>query len=141
MQKIQIKYLRDIEPIKVIENSDWVDLRAACDCTIPAGSYLVIPLGIAVKLPKGYSAIIAPRSCMLERFGIIQANSIGVIDNSYSGERDEWKIPVIAFRDTKILKNQRICQFTLIKKRDFELETVQKLHSINRGGFGSTGIE
>ena len=98
------------------------------------------PLGVAIEIPKGYEAIVVPRSSTYSRYGIIQTNSIGVIDESYCGDGDEWKLPAYAMRGTDIPKDTRIAQFRIIKHQpEFEIEVVSELGNENRGGFGSTG--
>ena len=140
METIKIRYLADIEKINPIANGNWIDLRAAEDISLKRGEFKLIPLGIAMELPEGYEAIVAPRSSTFKKFGIIQANSIGVIDESYCGNNDEWKMPVIAVRDTVIQKNDRICQFRIIKHQpEIEFSVVSSLENADRGGFGSTG--
>ena len=105
-----------------------------------AGELRVIRLGVGMILPEGYEAHVAPRSSTYKNFGIIQTNSIGIIDHSYCGEEDEWKMSAYALRDTVIHKNDRICQFRIVEKQpDFELVTVEDLKEKSRGGFGSTG--
>ena len=137
---IKIKYMTDIKPITVSDNGDWIDLRAAIDIDLNFLEFTYIPLGICMELPKGYSAIIAPRSSTYKKWGIVVANSIGIIDESYNGDHDEWHLPVIALRHTHIYKNDRICQFRIIKKSpDIEFITVRILGNNNRGGLGSTG--
>lgn len=141
MLKIKIKYFTDIDPIVNIENkSDWYDLRCAEDVEMKAGEFKLIKLGIAMELPKGYEAHIAPRSSTFKNFGIIQANSVGVVDESYCGDDDQWRFPAIALRDTVIHKNDRICQFRLVEHQPaVEFERVDHLTGANRGGLGSTG--
>lgn len=140
MEQVKIKYLADIEPIEPISKGDWVDLRAAEDVTLTKGDFKLIPLGVAMELPKGYEAIVAPRSSTCKKFGVIQSNSIGIIDESYCGDNDQWMLPVIAIRDTEIHKNDRICQFRIMKHQpELEFLTVATLHNNDRGGFGSTG--
>lgn len=139
---INIKYFTDIEKITKIDKGDWVDLRAAQDIEIRAFEHKLIPLGVAMELPQGYEAIVAPRSSTYKNFGIIQANHIGVIDESYCGPNDQWFMSAIALRDTVIKKNDRICQFRIQKKmpEDVVLNEVNEMRSANdRGGFGSTG--
>lgn len=138
--EIKIKYFTDIEKIKQIPNGDWVDLRSAKDVTLKKGEFTIIPLGVGMKLPFGYEAHIVPRSSTYKNYGIIQTNHMGVIDNSYSGDNDQWGMPVIAMRDTIIHKNDRICQFRITQKQpDFEFTEVACLDTKSRGGFGSTG--
>lgn len=138
--KIKIKYLRDIEKIKEIAVGDWIDLRAAVDTEMKAGEYKMIPLGIAMELPKGFEAIVAPRSSTFKRYGVLLANSIGIIDESFKGDNDEWNFLAYAVRDTVIPKNERICQFRIIEHQPcVELVEVDTLGNPDRGGIGSTG--
>lgn len=139
--EIKIKYFTDIEPIKFIDGkSDWYDLRAAEDVEMKAGEYRLIRLGIGMQLPNGYEAHVAPRSGTFKNFGIIQANSVAVIDESYCGDNDEWLYPAIALRDTKIFKNDRICQFRIMEHQPpVEFKVVEHLEGKDRGGFGTTG--
>ncbi len=141
MIEIKVKYFTDIEKIKFIEDkSDWYDLRSAEDVELKAGEFKLIRLGVAMQLPKGYEALVAPRSSTFKNFGIIQANSIGIIDESYCGDNDEWRFPAIALRDTVIHKNDRICQFRIIEHQPKHIiTTVYKLNNADRGGIGSTG--
>lgn len=139
--KIEIKYeYPDTGKIERIAAGDWIDLKAAQTVELKQGEFKLIDLGVAMKLPKGYEAIMAPRSSTFKNFGIIQANSIGVIDESYCGPEDYWKLPVIALRDTKINRGDRICQFRLLPHQPpVMFETKEELAGENRGGFGSTG--
>ena len=138
---IYIKYFTDgIDKIEKISKGDWIDLRAAADIEFKAGEFKLIPLGVGMILPEGYEAHVAPRSSTYKNFGIIQTNSIGIIDNSYCGEKDEWKLAAYALRDTVIHKNDRICQFRIVEKQpEFEFVEVEHLKEDSRGGFGSTG--
>ena len=142
--KIQIKYFdKDIEKITNIDGkSDWFDLRAAETITLKAGDFALIPLGVGMILPEGYEANIVPRSSTFKNYGIIQTNHYGVIDNSYSGDNDQWRFPAYATRDITINKNDRICQFRINKKQPtFDFEEVEHLNDTDRGGFGSTGTK
>ena len=142
--KIQIKYFdKGIEKITNIEGkSDWFDLRAAETITLKAGDFALIPLGVGMILPEGYEANIVPRSSTFKNYGIIQTNHYGVIDNSYSGDNDQWRFPAYATRDITINKNDRICQFRINKKQPtFDFEEVEHLNDTDRGGFGSTGVK
>lgn len=142
METIKIKYHDpDVLRIDKIKKGDWIDLRSAEDITLKAGEFHLISLGVSIQVPEGYESILAPRSSTFKNFGIIQANSIGVIDESYCGDDDIWMFPAYAIRDTKINKNDRICQFRIIKHQpEVEIETVETLGNENRQGFGSTGI-
>lgn len=138
--KIKIKYFADVEKVKKISVGDWIDLRAAETIELKQGEYKLIPLGVGMKLPEGYEAIANPRSSTFKTWGVIQANSQGVIDNSYSGNEDQWRFPAYATRDTVINKNDRICQFRIQKiMEQVEFEEVESLDEVSRGGLGSTG--
>lgn len=137
---VKIKYHTDILPIEEYENGDWIDLRAAEDVEMKAGESRLISLGISMKLPEGYEAHILPRSSTFKIWGIIQTNHMGIVDNSYSGNNDIWRYPVLAMRDTKICKNDRICQFRIEKKQPkFGFVPVEWMEDDDRGGFGSSG--
>lgn len=140
-QTLKIKYLsKDIDKIKKISKGDWIDLRAAADINLKAGEFKLIPLGIAIQLPHGYEAHIAPRSSTFKTWGIIQTNSVGVVDESYCGDDDEWMMPVYALRDTQIKINDRICQFRIFENQpEISFKEVTSLKNDNRGGFGSSG--
>lgn len=140
---IKIKYFaNDMEPLTYIDGkSDWIDLRAAQDMTIAAGTYVAIPLGIGMKLPVGYEAHVVPRSSTFKNFGLLQTNSMGVIDETYCGDNDQWHFPAYATRDTVIHKNDRICQFRIMEHQPtIEFTPVEHLADESRGGFGSSGI-
>lgn len=140
MKKIKIKYIRDIDKIERIAVGDWIDLRAAEDVFMKAGEYKMIPLGIAMELPKGYEALVAPRSSAFKKYRVLLANSIGIIDESYKGDNDEWNFLAYAVEDTAILKNERICQFRIIKHQPrIKLLEVSTLGNADRSGIGSTG--
>ena len=140
VETIKIKYHNDIRPLELLDNGDWIDLRAAEDVNLEKGDFRLISLGVSMKLPEGYEAHIVPRSSTFKHWGIIQANHIGVIDNSYCGDNDIWKFPAIATRDAVIYKNDRICQFRIMKKQPcVRFDTVEHLNGPDRGGFGSSG--
>lgn len=140
MENIKIKYFTDIEKVEKISQGDLIDLRAAEDVEMKAGEYKLIPLGVAMELPTGYKANVYPRSSTYKNFGIILSNSVGQIDESYKGDNDEWHFPAIAMRDTVIHKNDRICQFEIVRKMPpIEFEEVETLNNADRGGIGSTG--
>lgn len=142
VKTIKIKYFTDIEHIEKISQGDWIDLRAAETVSLSKGEFKLISLGVGMILPDGYEAHIVPRSSTFKKFHIIQTNHMGIIDNSYCGEQDEWKFPALAVEDTIINKNDRICQFRIVKKQpEIVFEQVEKLSDTSRGGFGSTGVK
>ena len=140
--EIQIKYFTDeINKLKRIDKGDLIDLRAARRVVLDAGEFALIPLGVAMKLPKGYKANIYPRSSTFKNYGLLMTNSVGQIDNSYSGNNDQWCMPVYATRYTVVNINDRICQFEIVPiQPDFPLREVESLEGADRNGFGSTGI-
>lgn len=176
--KVKVKRLnKNIDLPKVISEGDFIDLRAAEDVYMHAPQagvlkrhkingkeyshrdvefdFKLIPLGVAMKLPKGFIAVPVPRSSTYKKFGITQANSIGVIDESYCGDNDEWKFPALAYRDTVIPEGERFCQFEIrlsqratvwqkikwLFSSGIEIVEVESLGETNRGGFGSTGVK
>ena len=158
METIKIKYFSDDVPsIEKIENGDWIDLYAAEDVAIEQFHHCYIPLGIGMALPEGYEAYILPRSSLIKR-GIICANSMGMIDNSYCGNDDQWHFSAVCITEPKdgwdgltadgdgvhkyvyIKKGERICQFRIMKNQpEVKFEIVDNLSDISRGGLGSTG--
>ena len=142
METITVKYFHeDMEPLCYVDGkSDWIDLRAAEEVTLKAGEFRLIPLGVAMALPEGYEAHLAPRSSTFKNYGILQTNSIGVVDWSYRGDNDEWRMPVYATRDVTMEKGARICQFRIVENQPkLNFVRVEHLEGPDRGGFGSTG--
>ncbi|NBH33948.1 deoxyuridine 5'-triphosphate nucleotidohydrolase [Clostridiaceae bacterium] len=142
MPRIKIRYFHPwMEKLSYVDGkSDWIDLRSAEDVAMKAGEFRLIPLGIAMELPAGYEAHVVPRSSTYKNFGIIQTNHMGVIDESYCGDHDQWFFPAYALRDTQIQKGDRICQFRIMEHQPvIEFEEVDSLGHEDRGGIGSTG--
>ena len=140
---IRIKYHSDeIEKLKYIDGkSDWIDLRSAEHVVLKKGDFHLIKLGVSMQLPEGYEAIVVPRSSTYKNFGIIQVNSMGVIDESYCGENDVWMMPALAMRDTEIRVNDRICQFRILRHQpQITFFEVEQMGNADRGGIGSTGV-
>ena len=144
MEKIRVKYLSDkIEKLCYVDGkSDWIDLRSAEDIEMKAGEFRLIPLGVAIALPKGYEAHIVPRSSTYKNFGIIQTNHMGIVDETYAGPNDWWYMPAYALRDTEIQVNDRICQFRIMEHQPkVQFEECGRLSAPDRGGIGSTGTK
>lgn len=141
---LKIKYLNeDVKRLEYIDGkSDWIDLRAAERVEMKAGDFKLIHLGVAIELPEGYEAHIVPRSSTFKNFGILQANSMGIIDETYCGPNDWYRFPALAMRDTVIEVNDRICQFRIEKHQpELVFKEVEELTGMDRGGFGSTGTK
>ena len=157
---------------KVIKKGDWVDLRSSKEVVLDApqagtlkghdvkhrdvtSEVTYIPLGLAMQMPEGYEAIIVARSSAPKKLGIMQANGIGIIDNSYCSDKDEWMFPAVPLRKTSIAVNTRLCQvrFQLSQKATvwqkikwfftsgIEFIEVDTLDNNVRGGLGSTGYD
>jgi len=141
MEKIRIKYFtEEISKVEKIVKGDWIDLRAAAKIELKQGEFKLIPLGVAMELPNGYEAHIVPRSSTYKNFGIIQTNSMGIVDETYCGDNDQWFFPAYALRDTVIEVNDRICQFRIMEHQpEIEFDVVDALGNDDRGGIGSTG--
>ena len=142
MENIRIKYFTDkIDRLEYIDGkSDWIDLRASETVELKAGEFKLIPLGVAMQLPKGYEAHVVPRSSTFKNYSLLQVNSCGIIDGSYCGDDDMWRMPVYATRDIVVNINDRICQFRIVENQpQIVFEEVTSLGNANRGGFGSTG--
>lgn len=142
-QVIKIKYIDDDMPrLEKLVKGDWIDLRSAYDVTLEAGKDYMINLGVAMELPKGYEAILAPRSSSYKKFGFTQNNSVGVIDSTFCGNNDVWHLPIHAHRDAVINKHDRICQFRIQEiQPTISFIEVDDLGNKDRSGFGSTGVK
>lgn len=139
-KQITVQYLDDtVTRLVETEKGDWIDLYAAETVEMKQGEHKLIHLGVAMKLPDGYEAHLVPRSSTYKKWGIIQANHVGIIDNSYSGPNDWWKLSAIAMRDTVINKGDKICQFRIIPRQPRIVFDEGKMEGEDRGGFGSTG--
>ncbi len=121
------------------EVGNWIDLYAAEEYHYKAGDSFRINLGVAIKLPPGHEALMVPRSSTFSKYGLIQTNSIGVIDNAYCGKDDIWQMPVLAMRDGFVPKYARVCQFKVVPSMSNVEIVPGDLPAVSRGGFGSTG--
>jgi len=145
--EILVKYFENAEgqkqnEIKKLAKGDWIDLCSNETKELKKGEFALIHLGVGMKLPDGFEAHLAPRSSTFKKWHILQTNSVGVIDNSYSGDNDEWMMPVYATEDTKIERGDRICQFRIMERQsEVSLVTVEHLDETDRGGFGSSGTK
>jgi len=140
MIDLKIKYHSDIDRLKIYDKGNWIDLRTADYVRLKKWEIALISLGISVKLPEGYEALITLRSSTPKRWGVIQINTPAVIDNSYCGDNDIWYLQVMAIRDTFIPKNIRIAQFRIIETMpQIRFVKVDTLGCKDRGGFGTTG--
>ena len=165
--KIRIKYFnKDYPRLEKIEKGDRLDLRVDGvkkyerkidgkytdvvnvdqlfqinkQLKYRKGDVITFKLGVAMELPQGFEAVLSPRSSTFKHWGLVQTNSVGVIDNSFSGDNDEWLVQMIAMKAGTINKHDRIAQFRIQEKmQEVELEEVKILGNKDRGGYGSTG--
>lgn len=163
---------------QIIKQGDWIDLRLAETVTLkaPQANRLHIrnksnkqkpevrvrdvdfdstlaSLGVCIQIPEGFESIIVPRSSTFKKYGILQTNSIGVIDQSYCSNEDVWKMPLVATQNITIPKFTRIAQFRIqpsqkasiwqklkwLFSSGIKIKYVTTLKNPKRGGFGSTG--
>lgn len=151
--KIRIKYFEGATKLKKIEKGNWIDLYSNQDIFIKLGENEMIPLGFALELPKGWEGHVAPRSSTFKTWGLIQTNSIGIVDDTYIGDNDQWHMPVYCLQPrnveiidgckqegTWVKKGDKIGQFRIMEVMpQLEFEEVDCLGNGNRGGFGTTG--
>ena len=139
-KQIIFKKIKNVPTPQKIGVGDWIDLCTSEDILLNKSEFVYIPLGIAVQLPKGFEAWVVPRSSTFNKYGLLQANSIGIIDESYCGDNDQWHFPAYATREIFIPKHTRVCQFRIVRHQpDVELLEVVELGNKDRGGLGSTG--
>lgn len=140
MSKVIVKYhSENSRPVMQAHPGEWMDLRADKEYAISKGEHAFIDLGVSIRVPTGYEAIMAPRSSTFKKFGLLQTNGIGVIDETYSGENDHLKMSVYATRDTVVPAGERIAQFRIQKNQgDIQVVEVESMDGPDRGGFGST---
>jgi len=138
---IDIKYLPNAHKLEQVEWGSWIDLYTYEEVSLKQGDQKYINLGISMKLPDGYEAIMAPRSSTFKNWGILQSNSIGVIDSTYCGDNDIWMFPAYATKSITIPAGTRICQFRIQQEQPtINFNKVESLGQKDRGGLGSTGV-
>ncbi|MEO2508051.1 deoxyuridine 5'-triphosphate nucleotidohydrolase [Clostridium paraputrificum] len=151
--KIRIKYFEESTKLKKIAKGNWIDVYANKDVFVKVNERAMIPLGFALELPRGWEAHLAPRSSTFKTWGIIQTNSVGVVDDTYIGDNDQWHMPVYCLegkgtelidgeeiKGTWIRKGDKIAQFRIMEVMpEIEFYEVESFGNSDRGGFGSTG--
>ena len=142
MEEVEIKihYLPGSPHLEKTDIGSWIDLYVYEDVTLKSGQRKYISLGVSMQLPEGYEALMVSRSSTFKRWGLLQTNSIGIIDNAYCGTDDIWMYPALATRDITIPKGTRICQFRIQKEQPkIKFFESDYLNSAARTGLGSTG--
>lgn len=142
--EIKVKYknqqMKKLHYVGGSDHSNWIDLYTVEDVTMKTGDFQLIDLGVVIEVPKGYESRLLPRSSTFNNYGILQANSEGVIDQSFCGPNDWWLFPAYATRDVVIPKGTRIAQFRVVERQpDLEFIEIEESTNPNRGGIGSTG--
>ena len=148
---IRIKYFDNATKLKKITKGNWIDVYANKEVFVKEGDRAMIPLGFALELPNGWEGHLAPRSSTFKTWGIIQTNSVGVVDDTYIGDNDQWHMPVYCLQGkdsvdgqlgTIIRKGDKIGQFRIMEVMpQIEFEEVDSFGNADRGGFGTTGIK
>ncbi|CUN77288.1 deoxyuridine 5'-triphosphate nucleotidohydrolase [Clostridium perfringens] len=150
---IRIKYFDKATKLKKITKGNWIDVYANKDVFVKCGEREMVPLGFALELPEGWEGHLAPRSSTFKTWGIIQTNSVGVVDDTYIGDNDQWHMPVYCLqgkdiesengeevKGTWIRKGDKIGQFRIMEVMpEIEFEEVESFGNKDRGGFGTTG--
>ena len=151
--KIRIKYFEGATKLKKISKGNWIDVYACKDIFVPLNERAMVPLGFALELPSGWEAHLAPRSSTFKTWGIIQTNSVGVVDDTYIGDNDQWHMPVYCLegkgtelidgeeiKGTWIRKGDKIAQFRIMEVMpEIQFDEVESFGNCDRGGFGTTG--
>lgn len=164
--KMRIKYFEGATKLEKISKGNWIDVYANKDIFVPLGERAMIPLGFALELPNGWEGHLAPRSSTFKTWGLIQTNHVGVVDDSYIGDNDQWHMPVyclqskdkgesieiiknswgqeipnvIVVKGTWVKQGDKIGQFRVMEVMpNIEFEEVEEFGNKDRSGFGSTG--
>ena len=153
--KMKIKYFEGASKLQKISKGNWIDVYANKDMFVPLNERAMIPLGFALELPQGWEGHLAPRSSTFKTWGIIQTNSVGVVDDTYIGDNDQWHMPIYCLqpksvevidgmeqKGTWIRKGDKVGQFRIMEVMpEIEFEEVESFGNADRGGFGSTGTK
>lgn len=153
--KIKIKYFEEAVKLEKISKGNWIDVYSNKDIFVEINERAMIPLGFALELPQGWEGHLAPRSSTFKSWGIIQTNHVGVVDDSYIGDNDQWHMPVYCLQGkslenikgeeklgTWIKKGDKIGQFRIMEVMpEIEFQEVESFGNKDRGGFGTTGVK
>lgn len=147
--EMKIRYFEGATKLEKIQKGNWIDVYANKDVFVPEGDRAMIPLGFALELPKGWEGHLAPRSSTFKTWGLIQTNHVGVVDDTYVGNDDQWHMPVFClqgkdikggiYKGTWVKKGDKLGQFRVMEVMpEIEFVEVEELTNENRGGFGTT---
>jgi len=119
------------------------DFEAADRVVFEPGEWKLVDTGTVIATPVGHCLVIAPRSGTFKNYGLMQVNSIGIIDQDYCGDNDTVKFAYINMRKEPVVieKGERIGQGMFVKIEKTEFELVDTMGATDRGGFGTTGVK
>lgn len=160
---IKIKYFEGAKKLEINPKGNLIDVYSNEDIFIPQFETGLVHLGFAMELPEGKIAKLYPRSSTFKTWGCMLANSVGIIDETFCGDNDEWLAPLVCINpkdvmpvpledfDNLLSKNQhgtwikkhdKICQFEIVDvmKMPTFIE-VKTLGNKDRHGIGSTGTK
>jgi dUTP pyrophosphatase len=141
--KIKIKRLDKTLPMPKYHTKGSVafDFYALNDEVIKPNELKMVLTNFIIKTPPGYMLMIAPRSSLSFKKGLIFLNSVGIIDQDYCGENDKLHIFVKNFTKKKVIikRGERIAQGIFVKIASASWQEVNKMNQKSRGGWGSTG--
>ena len=157
---IKIKYFEGAKKLEINPKGNLIDVYSREDIFIPQFDMRLVHLGFAMELPKGKIAKLYPRSSTFKTWGCILANSVGIIDETYCGDNDEWLAPLVCIAPknsepvpinelcsetifgTWVRKGDKIAQFEIVDAMEMPtFVEVETLGNKDRHGIGSTGTK
>lgn len=141
--RVKIKRVDKTLPLPRYETAGacCFDLIVREDVTVPPKEIALLPANCIIEVPEGYALVLAPRSSMPKKTGLLFPHSIGIIDQDFCGPEDEIKIQVYNFTNGKVQvkRGDRIAQGKFVKIERPEWEEIEFVDKPTRGGFGGTG--
>src|SRR5690606_13206659 len=121
--KVTIKRFDTSLPVPEYKTADAAafDLYAREETVIPPPQVVLVPLNIAVQLPKDHWALMSARSSLHKR-GLMMANGIGVGDYDYRGDDDEYHAALFNFtqKPVTVERGERLVQMIILKRERAE---------------------
>ena len=139
--KVRIKKNHDFPIEYKTSGACAFDFYASEEKTFSPGEWGLVETGTVVETPEGFMLMTAPRSSTFKNYGLMQGNSVGIIDNDYCGDTDTIKFPFINMRNESVTipVGERIGQGIFVKIEKPIIEFVETMGNADRGGFGTTG--
>lgn len=153
-KKLKVKLMRENAQPPECHNGNWYDCYVSQVEVVHEGKVfkytkgivkyrkgdtVIIHLGFAADVGKGYEGHILPRSGTFKKYGLILTNGMGIVDDSYNGDNDEWKAWMFATRGGGFKIGDRLIQISLEKSLPIDIDVISELGNPDRGGYGSTG--